>query len=269
MSGRSQRGQALVAVMVVMLIVFALAGAVSIGASALLSQQANQRALFGDDLARQNAVTDAVAQVTGAGTAACGTTPATSPTTLTVRPRGWPSPSATAYCVGLPNAAPDPPAYAPVRWDAPTCPNVTSVDLYTLTGRRWVFFDARTKPGDGWAYVDQQPGVPAKQCSSPKLLGCSTSCPICSRDFSTSTTSVAPVALDCGFGAATAAAFLHIRNPLASPRLAFLVGEPADGGGTLYLLSAQTGLLGGSDFEEAVMFVGGGANQLRYEGRLP
>ncbi|TMC07807.1 MAG: prepilin-type N-terminal cleavage/methylation domain-containing protein, partial [Chloroflexi bacterium] len=60
----SQRGQALVGVMVVMVILFALAGAVAIGASTLLASRRNAGAT-NDDFRLRSAVNDSVAQVSG------------------------------------------------------------------------------------------------------------------------------------------------------------------------------------------------------------
>jgi hypothetical protein len=278
MSEQRQRGQALVGVMVTMLILFALAGAVSIGASTLLAGQKNQGRLYADDFDRQSAVTDALAQVAGTGSTKCDATAKPAPTPLHILPQGPPSPGYDAYCLGLPNSASTAPTNLHIDW--PTAQKCINVDLSSEAGKQWIFFDARTTldtrtksaSADGWAFVDQKKDVSPQQCQSPSLLtnvdctGNGQNCRICANDFST--VPLVQVALNCDFGNSTSSAFLHIRNPLQSPRLAFAVNQLTAGGGSVYLIAANTGPAP-AEYEEAVMYVTTSTNILRYEARMP
>jgi hypothetical protein len=282
MSKQGQRGQALVGVMVTMLILFALAGAVTIGASTLLSGQKNQGRLFADDFDRQSAVTDALAQVAGSGSTKCDATATPAPTPLDITlPEGAPtSGPLTAHCLGMPNSSSNPPTNLHVDW--PGAQKCTTVNLSSQTGnqtgnqtgKQWIFFDARTTLGagnkpDGWAFVDQSQDVSTRQCQSSSLLAACTgsgpNCRICGTDFSS--TKLAQVALHCDFSGSTSSTFLHIRNPLQSPRLAFSVNQLSPGG-SVYLIAASTGLAL-EEYEEAVMYVTPSTNILRYEARMP
>lgn len=268
-----QKGQALVAAMVVMLIVFALAGAVAIGASTLLATQHEQGGTFRDDLTVQSAVADAVAQVAGSRSR-CSTS------------------SSAALGLSLPDQ--DRPTYAP---SSALCLRTDAVQLDTLAGHAldwasgsiqgnsvppWrcmtlklpgnkvaISFDFRSSLG-GWAYVDKQS---FNACDPQLPISPPAPAPACQKAFSGSVTPV-QVSLSCQFAtfATTDTAFLHIRNSEASPARVFTAHQDATdpNAGSLYLFAARTGVPSRPDYEEAAVTVDPtGATTLAYEGKLP
>jgi hypothetical protein len=62
-----QSGQALVGTLVIMVIVFAMAGALALAASSLLDRQSTHRTAIDSDLRASDSITAAVAQVAGRG----------------------------------------------------------------------------------------------------------------------------------------------------------------------------------------------------------
>jgi len=289
---RGQSGQALPLVLVVMVVLFALAGAITLGTSELLRQQGGSRTASTDDLAVQSATADAVAQVAGNAnprTSSCPVSPATiartnplpaitppvPPTPLTINfPNVITNVQSPAYCSRLEQVAGTLTANAYLRLPLWTG-SCLDVPLPASGKQTWVFFDGRWSSG-GYAYVD------GDNAHNP----CSLTLPAVSKSACTTTpkgddcircglTVAAPkpvtqVALNCDLSG-TAPLYLHVYNTThVSPARAFFVQQdPA--GGTLYLVAAKTGLNPPTDYEEAILYVGsgGGPNQLAYEAPLP
>src|SRR5207237_7326617 len=78
---RNQRGQALPAVLAIMLLLVLLAGGASMAISAVLRQQSANRSSTNADLSSQNAVAAAAANIAGRGSA-CAPASASAPDTL-------------------------------------------------------------------------------------------------------------------------------------------------------------------------------------------
>ncbi len=290
---RGQRGQALALVLVVMAILFALVGALTIGVSELLRQQGGDRTASTDDLTVQNAVADTVSYVAGSE-AQCQVTPATmvrsnqqpaSPVRLNFpnsagapgAPPTWNSPEG-ALCSRLDRVAGSLGAgtfsFLPVGWGSSNClvQQVPNGDA-----KSWIGFNGRWKDW-GYAYVD---GLSANAClSAPPKPGqnpCSTNPKACVRCGQTlgpfTKATVVQVALECDTSG-TGPLYMHLFNPLMhSPARAFRVPESTStsGTGVLYLLVTPTTLKTPSDYEEALLYVGPGGtpNQLVYEAPLP
>ena len=261
-----QRGQALVGVMVVMVILFAAAGAVALAASTLLvgpgqSQAAN------DDFQVRSAVGDTVSQVAGSRTQ-CWAPLAVSPSPPPPSPTA--SPTATPLRLSLPGGA-GPQAFC-AREDAVVPGSVqrfdgsggcATVDLGQRTGRLAVLFDARAT-GSGWAYVDGS--APTTCVTLPDFddlpLTCWQAVP---------KASIVQVALTCDFKTSTRVR-LHVGIPGTGPGSVFAATQDTSASpssvGSLYLFASGTGVAS-PDYEESVMFVSASANRLLYEARLP
>jgi hypothetical protein len=158
---RGQSGQALPLVLVVMIVLFALAGAITLGTSELLRQQGGSRTASTDDLAVQSATADAIAQVAGSSppkqcTVASASTARFNPppTPQSPLPIAFPnvitSVRSTAYCSRLDHVAAGPLTYLTKAWpQAGNC-----LDQQVTGGQRaWIVLDGRWKSG-GYAYVD-------------------------------------------------------------------------------------------------------------------
>jgi hypothetical protein len=264
---RRQEGQALVAAMVVMLILFALAGAVAIGATTLLSSQRDQGGTFRDDLTVQSAVSDAVARVAGSQTR-CG--PAQPALSIDLPEQDNPASSdpSFALCVRADDVQPDTIRTTALNWARDGAPGLGSAPWLCITVQLpgngiAIAFDARWTLG-GYAYVDGQgltscnPQPPPPGPTVP-----------CQRSFPGSTTPVQMV-LSCQFSTFGPSdhAYLHIRSAEQAPARVFTAHQ-ATNSGSMYLLAARTGLPR-PDYEEAVVHVDPtGATRLAYEGRLP
>jgi hypothetical protein len=274
MTGR-QRGQALVAVMVVMLILFALAGAVAIGASTLLSRR-NSSGQTNDDFRVRSAVNDSVAQV-AVPARVCGAAPPPSPPPTTSSP--------TATPLGLRLPPPDDQAQLKTlcarmdgvaidgveRLPVPPGQNGTACRTIDLgkKGRVAVLFDVNVhQGGDAWAFLDADDDTLHGQCPTsltgivPKNSPCGS--PTLSGGWT-------QVALTCDIGTDHTAQ-LHIRASNSSLVQVFAaVQSPQDvsGLGSAYLLAVQTPVAS-SAMEEALMFVGndGSTRRLLYEAPL-
>lgn len=263
-----QRGQALVGVMVVMLILFALAGAVAIGASTLLSRRGESGVTTTDFQAR-SAVNDSVAQLAGA-TQRCGAPPPPSPV-----PTPSPTPTATplslslppggtttaAFCVREDNVLRDSLQNLPVNGAGPSgCATFTVGQ--PGAGLLAVFFDTRTT-ARGWAFVDDDPLGPL--CTWPLLPT------PCAKSWNAGAAAVVPVALSCSFSAADTV-YLHVNTAVTWPRMVFVARQDPTGSpiGSVYLLASGTGLPS-PDYEESVLFVStdGTSSRLQYEAPLP
>lgn len=268
---RTQHGQALVAVMVVMVILFALAGAVAIGASTLLSGRSTAGATT-DDFRLHSAVNDSVAQVAGL-TRACSAAPPPSPL-----PTPTPSPIPSSLTLSLP--PPDTQAQYQtqcVRMDGVAVDSVKripstgttcrTVDLRTPGPTVAVLFDVHTSSG-GWAYVDgRSGGSPLGQCPTSPPSAAPDDSP-CTSTFDAGWTQVA---LSCNIASGQTAQ-LHVRGTATSPTQVIVAPQNPPGAGSLgsiYLLAVQTPIAR-SPLEEALLFVTGDGHttSLVYEAPL-
>jgi hypothetical protein len=264
---QQQSGQALIATLVIMLFVFAMAGAIALAASSLLNRQNTTRNALDGDLRAGDAIAAAVAHVAGKGVAAsavCHPYP-DSPETLTnPLPRGYVS---SVSCLRMDEVAtPQVLTSVLIPWNS-ACATPT-VQLPSRN-RVWVFFSALAGAGLR-AWVDGAAGC----SSSPQgKVEC---------QFSQTTgRGVALVAMDCDLAEVTGNSFLHVWNPLSSPTAARLANNatpaaggngangngngggnngrsaaaaPVDTSGSIYELAATTGL-GSPLYEEGAVFV--------------
>jgi hypothetical protein len=269
----SQRGQALVGVMVVMIILFALAGAVAIGASTLLNSRGSSAAM-NDDFRLRSAMNDAVTQVAGSPRICWGALASPPPS---------PSPSATPTPLGLSLPTPDGTSEAQcVRVDGVAAGAVKRVSVpqavngcRTLTlpepgpMRLAVMFDVSLS-GKGWASLSGDHSTPpscqlATLASGPCVSNFSfTGAPLASGAAWTQ------VALSCDIPAGETAR-LTIKSPLTSPRQVFAAQQDphANPPSSVYLLAVHTPIAA-SPMEEVVLFVSGDrtTNSLLYEAPL-
>jgi hypothetical protein len=274
MRGTGQRGQALVAVMVAMIILFALAGAVAVGASTLFAT-GQPNATVANDFQVRSAVNDAVAQIAGL-TQACGGPPPPSP---------YPTPSPTATPGPLQLVLPpgdvatqalcvreDGVVAGGVRTVAATAvlSGCTTSDLgQPRSAELSVLFDARQSGSSGWAYIDTSSTNPSP-CTSTFPSGAP---PRPGRQRLASGSSVTQVALN-GVFSGTNHVYLHLFNVQPSLKQAFVADQDPSGQpsaiGSLYLVAAQTKLTS-PDWEEFLFFVRDdrAVNQLLYEAPLP
>jgi hypothetical protein len=282
----TQSGQALVAALVIMLILFALAGGVAVAASGLL-QQGRMRAGSVHDLEAQSAVADAVAQVAGTTSfctvpARSGTFPEVGASDSTTLPDSYPAPvsPATTFvsCVrvdhvtpalsmGLSNAMP---------WPTAHCGVSQALDRAKLE----VLFDMRGPAAgapDATVYVDDQAQASGCRQTLPGSAACSAQgplphCIVCGRVVDPGIP-LAQVTFDCDLSGVTSPAYLHVYNPsFQSPSRAFTAARD-DNGGSMYLLATQlpAALRAGTDYEETVLLVPpqGAADELLYKGPMP
>jgi hypothetical protein len=267
-----QRGQALVGVMVVMVILFALAGAVAIGASTLLNGRGGAAATS-DDFRLRSAVNDSVAQIAGS-TSVCGAAPAPSPL-----PTPTSSPVPTPLSLALP--PPDSTSQAQcVRMDGvavgavqrlATTPPASGTTCRTMTlpftgpTRVAVLLDVHMSTSDGWAYLAPNDYKPPSGCPSTPPASFKGS-PCASTIMAGGWTQVA---LTCDI-ASNDTAVLRISGTATSPRQVFAAPQDphASSLGSAYLLAIQSPVAGA--MEEALFFVSNdhGTNRLQYEAPL-
>jgi hypothetical protein len=263
-----QRGQALVGVMVVMLILFALAGAVAVGASTVLSEGGRRTTASGNDYLARSAVSDTVAQIAGS-TARCGAPPPLPSPTPTATPSPTPSPlslslppnsaATQAFCAREDAVVP-----ASLR-DLGSAPVCKTFPLGTPPNTRLaVFFDIRA-PVHGWAYIDTSGTTEPCNGALP-----STAPPApCSRSWLTAGPVLTQVALSCDFHPSDHV-YLHMSTLAAGPKHVFIAGQdPAANPGSLYLLASGIDPANPA-YEESVLFVSrdGRSNRLLYEAPL-
>jgi hypothetical protein len=264
--------------MVVMVILFALAGAVAIGASTLLTGRTSTSATT-DDFRLRSAVNDSVAQVAGL-TRACSAAPPPSPRTT-------PSPIPSSLALALP--PPDSRAQLLtrcVRMDGVAIDAVKRVPTPAPTGgcrtldlgmkgpvRVAVVFDVYPN-GTGWAYLSgddssQQLGCPSSLHSFRGSPSCASTFPQSPGAPPVSGPSWTQVALTCDIPDGETAQ-LHIRSSATSPRQVFVAAQDSgpSSQGSVYLLAVQTPVAGSPE-EEALLFVSGdGKTRLLYEAPL-
>jgi hypothetical protein len=270
MLGPGQRGQALVGVMVVMVILFALAGAVAIGASTLLTNRGSGTANT-NDFRLHSAVNDSVAQVAGS-THVCGAAPAPSP---------LPTPTSSPIPTPLTLALPPPDGTSQtqcVRMDGvsigavqrlatqpPASGTCRALNLpFTGPVRVAVVFDVHMS-GSGWAYLAPDDFHAPSGCPTSPPLAFDTS--PCESSFSAN--GWTQVALTCDIGS-NDTAVLRIRSSATSPQQVFAAPQDphASSLGSFYLLAIQSPV--GATMEEALFYVSndGNTNRLEYEAPL-
>jgi hypothetical protein len=251
-----QGGQALVGALVVTTLAFLMAGAIAVGASALLSQESGAQNANSRDLAVQDALTAAVAAVAGRGRSA-GNAPCSSTTTLsTTLPSGYVS---QATCTRVDGIPPQTPALLPLRWSG----SCGLADLTNYSGNQVeLWFSARGAAG---AWVDS------------RSSGCRPRSPVCAGTAMSGP--IGQLYLNCDFssgdgdgngnGNNNGSQYLHVVNLASSPALVRLL--PYDRtAGSIYVLAAGTGVAGGPSYEEADIWVSrdGASTALRFEGVL-
>jgi hypothetical protein len=265
----NQRGQALVGVMVVMVILFALAGAVAIGASTLLASRSSAGATM-NDFRLRSAVDDSVAQVAGS-TSTCWAAPAPSPSPTS-------SPIPTPLALTLPS--PDGTGQAQcVRMDGVTAGGVSRLPAPApgLNGCRTlglgktgpmrvaVLFDVFMD--SGWATVDGSPTCPGT--APVRGAPCTARFPPTAGSRPPSGPVWTQIALTCDL-ADSETAMLHIHGTSTSPGQVFVAQQTTSGSspGSVYLLAIQSPV-GGGQMEEALLYVSSSrASQLLFEAPL-
>lgn len=275
----SESGQALVAAMVIMLILFALAGGVAVAASGLLHQGRARGAAI-TDLSRQSAVADAVSQVAGSASrcpvpASAATFPDIDADDLTTLSLAFPDPVTTntswrALCMRVDNVTP----LSGALWTNLTWPS--SCGTMQLPKQHVIsFLDARVGGKGGLLYVNDQPSTTSCLSTLPSSTCSSTSpqpgCVMCGKTINTNVNPVVQASLECDLSHGTSSTYyLHVVNgsSVQSPALAFTVGFNT-GGGSAYLIATHLGT--GKDYEESILLVppAGGANQLLYKAPMP
>jgi hypothetical protein len=262
-SHRFESGQALIGTLVIMVLVFAMAGSVALAASSLLDRQSSHQGAIASDLRASDALTAAVARVAGRGLQAQpGGLCAPATTFSTFVPGGFTS---TASCLRFDEVpTPDVSAIA-LNWGG----GCATVPLPSSFGTRsWIFFSALAGAGAGLtAWVDGEAGCDRRAAGSDEAK-----CPYFA------TTTVGQAAMDCNLAEIRTQAILHVVNPLASPVAVHFVsnGTPQSGGsqvdttGSIYELAGTTGLTAGPQFEEGAVFVSrdGATTALVSEGAL-
>lgn len=236
-----QRGQALVAVLVVMMLIFLLAGAVSIGATNVLGRTDSTHDVAADDLAVQSAV--AIAADHAANRRPCGArlTP------------DFTFGKNVGFCARVTEIPPAeiPPAAVPLNGLTLTQrgPDGCSVtDLNNSAGTvKWVIILTAHWQPNSYAYIGDGGGT-ACPASRPLVP------PGCFADRLPNQYSVAyPVALKCT--PASTHPSLYVRNGPGQPRsaLSMQLGS-SPGTGVLYVTVTSTGLASPRDYEEAILY---------------
>lgn len=230
-----QRGQALVAVLVVMMLIFLLAGAVSIGATNVLGRTDSTHDVAADDLAVQSAV--AIAADHAANRRPCGAS-ATPDFTLGKN---------VGFCVRVTEIPPAPLNALTLTQRAPDGCSVTDLNNSAGTVKWVIILTAHWQP-DSYAYIGDGGGTacPASRPTVPQG---------CFADRLANAYSVAyPVALKCSTPASTHPS-LYVRNGPGQPRSALSMQlDTSPGTGVLYVTVTSTGLASPRDYEEAILY---------------
>jgi hypothetical protein len=276
--GRGESGQALIGTLVIMVLVFAMAGSVALAASSLLDRQNSHRNAIAGDLRSSDAIAAAVANIAGRGPQSSPPCPVADSFMRTL-PGGWAS---SVSClrfdaVAVPNSGTGPVVGAILlNWDQQGSSWCGSALVPASSGPAvWLFFNALNGVGPTSAWVDGRNSgcVQGTQCATPAVGA-----------------PVFQAAMNCDLADVPSPAYLHVLNGLGpnglpSPTVARFVanGTPKGGGGegahdgnnqdtngSIYLLAATTGLSAGSQFEEGAVYVShdGKTTALLSEGAL-
>jgi hypothetical protein len=279
----SQRGQAIVGVLVVMTLVFLLAGAVTFAASAVLAAESRPQGAVTDDLMVQSAVAGGAAHVAGGGSCNTQTPPAgaaggivdLSPPSFQVPMPADPHSkssaqrSAGAFCLAVAKAA-SRAVRLPLTWTAGsvTCA-ITPLPADYAKGRVWILFGTTAWSQSSVAYVaDGQPPAVCQAASSPS--GSSSRCQPATPQSPQLSRPMALAALYCDLTGAAGTPYLYVRNGPQMPQVAYLAHRDDVNGGTTTLVEASTLLSGPRRYEEALVFSRGSSRaQILSEGVLP
>ena len=234
MLNQPQRGQALVAVLVVMMLIFLLAGAVSIGATNVLGRTDSTHDVAAEDLAVQSAV--AVAADHAANRRPCGArlTP------------DFTFGKNVGFCVSVTEIPPASLNGLTLTQRAPDGCSVTDLNSSAGTVRWIIILTAHWQPGS-YAYIGEGGGT---ACPTSRPL---TVTPGCFADIRDAYSVAYPVALKCTLSGAHPS--LYVRNGPGQPRSALSMQlDSAPGTGFLYVTVTSTGLASPRDYEEAILY---------------
>ncbi len=298
MRRRQQSGQVLVGTLVIMILVFAMAGSLALAVSSLLDRQSSHRSAVDGDLRASDSLGAAVSRVAGRGldSKPNGATCETQNSELFTVPLTAPLLSPTVNCLRFDEVS------APPTLESIVLPWVSGCATAALGGSPrpvWIFFSALGTSGAGAtgvsAWVDDDVVCkPGEAQTAP----CAQTVP----PTNVAPTHVAQVAINCAL--TTQTHMLHVRNQLPSPVAARVVasaglatsaqrlggdnsggpggknsGGPnenaagqneADTSGSIYQVAATTGLPAGQQWEEGAVFVSrdGKTTTLLVEGSL-
>jgi len=264
---RRQRGQALVGVLVVMILIFLLAGAVSIGASALMARMGNHSQAVAEDFAAQSAI--AAAASYAASTSSCV---GNIVDFTVVQPSPGPQAGRCAGLSGVPVNSLNTKDLGQWSGDC-SATNLTSYQNTNVV----IFFNARWLPPsipahNMSAFIDKFQASTPDPCSSNPALGS----PPCSAAVMAKPVA-SPLVLPCNLPAPPTgtAWYLIVRNGAAQPKQVFFLSYSSsasqNSSSTLYVTVAGTGLPIPRDYEQAIFYSPskGASLQLLYEAQLP
>jgi hypothetical protein len=260
-----QRGQAIVGVLVIMTLIFVLAGAVAIGTTTLLTR------LRGPATAVENDLTVRSAAAAAAATALNGACPLWTPaqaqqTVAPTRivtfdlppPNGSRASAQHAYCVAMQQAFG---TVTPQRIQASSCTTTRISNPASSNTSLWIFFAAQWRRSggtySGGAYMTSASG-PCRSLPPPK--------PLCSALVWNAADPVIPLTMSCAIPPGGASLFVYGATATFT---AYLASQ--DKAGSCYLAVASTGLAHGP-FEQVLLFQAASAGsrpELRLEGPLP
>lgn len=274
MLNRPQSGQALVGVLVVMILIFLLAGAVSVGAGSLLTRMRTTGSDVTDDFAVQGAVAAAAshaASQTNPTTGCLTSSGSTFPIPLPSNPPGQASTgSQTGRCVGFSGMSMN--AFSRVDV-GPWLNGCSTTDITAYQNNNVsIFFDRRWQLGQNTAaYVEKAPTTGTVNClATPTLSNRVCLAPAQAAIYP-------PVAFQCQLPTVPSGTglYLVISSGTGQPKQAFFVSSPSAGSqtntGFLYLTVAGTGLPSPRDYEEGHFYLQNKTAQLQllYEAPLP
>ena len=253
----TQSGQALIGTLVLMILVFGMAGGLAMAASSLLHEQVAHRTAIANDLRAENAVMAQVAQVAGRGAGDTSQTCRQQPPVTNTLPDGFAS---QAYCYRFDGADSADMGSIVLSWTA----GCGSASIPLTRGEHlWIFFSAVDSSGM-IAWVDRSAGCDSK---GKGQNACS---------FRHASLGPALAAMDCDHLQDLGSPSVHVLNVLSSPSAVRIVkggGGGGDGGvgtggdgdgqgngnsagsGSIYEFAATTGLGRHMQFEEAAIFV--------------
>jgi hypothetical protein len=263
----AQRGQALVGVLVIMVIVFAFAGGLTLAVSSVLGQQNSVRTFVGDDLASQNGVNAGLAWVAGRSWAGSGAIGPLCSSSTVLNGLGAAGELNSVFCkridgVNLSGVSSRVINRQPVTLPAASCVGPMRLPgAASQTSAYW--FNARWNAGTGRvvAYLDS---AVDRRCNA-SLSG------VCTSSSGSTEAVISQVASVCDFGDfPTTDAYLYLLNPTSHAESATISVRYAAyvfAGGSVYLIAAPGS---GSSWEEGDLFISpdGSINVFRWEARL-
>ncbi len=237
----------------VMILIFLLAGAVSVGASALLTRTTETRSGASSDFATQSAV----AEMAYAASHSCSPSPDFALQLTCAGQAGAPNAALTPLSMGTPK---------PVG-ASDSC----SVTVLTASQPTWLLLSVRPRGTLTFAYIRTfSTGTPAPTCLEDlkSIKGVLPGC------MAAAAQGQQALALACAIPQLPASRlYLVVRN--GQPAQGFTVSANtstagAGGGGAFYMTIAGTGFPFPMDLEQAIMYIPNqGRPQVRYEAPLP